>query len=58
MFTKKQATGKLYELRGIVAGMIAAVDGEALTFDQALKTVTAYCVKASEENAAPGTDGE
>jgi hypothetical protein len=58
MLAKKQAVGKLYELRGIVAGMIAAVDGDALTLDQALKTITTYCLKASEENTAAGSDGE
>lgn len=58
MFAKKQAVGKLYELRGIVAGMIAAVDGETLTLDQSLKVITSYCVKASDENATSGADGE
>lgn len=58
MFAKKQATGKLYELRGIVAGMIAAVDSDALTFEQALMTVTVYCTKASEEDALANQEGE
>jgi hypothetical protein len=49
--SRKQQLAKLYKVRSVVEGMLAAVEAGALDLQQAVTTISATCMKAVEETS-------
>ena len=50
MFSKEMLKAKLYNLKSVIDGMIAATDGNVLTPDQAIGVINMSVGKLNEEN--------